>query len=396
MPNATDWAARCRAWLRDAHLPLWANHGVDWTGWGFHERLDAATLAPTGPDRRRSMVCARQLYLWSAASRAFGTADYRALAERAYATLVDRFPDRVNGGWVFSLTGTGTLLDGRKDFYAHAFILFALAHYAVIGERRTEALMLARVAWGLIRQKLTLPQGWLAAEAAADWTIAEAGLVQNPHMHLLEALLALQAIDPTPEYRVGLVAILDLFQTRLYQAGVLGEFFNAAGEPSGAAGQILEPGHHFEWAWLLQTAASVLDDARLPPLAAALTAWAGSIGTDAGRGGAFDQLGRDGQILQATKRIWPQSEAVKAYAAAYAAAPSPETMAPLQARLAFLFDHYLLADGRWHEHLDADLRPIAADLPGSTPYHIAFALLDAAEALDAAPVSRHPHTPIGA
>lgn len=387
MPDAQEWAARCRAWLRDAHLPFWATQGVDWAGWGFHERLDALTLVPTGPDRRRSMVCARQLYLWSAASRAFGKAEHRALAERAYATLVDRFPDRVNGGWVFSLTSDGTLLDGRKDFYAHAFILFALAHYAEVGERRTEALMLARVAWGLLRQKLLLPQGWLAAEATADWTLSDAGLVQNPHMHLLEALLALHTVDPTPEYRVGLLMLIELFQTRLYQSGVLGEFFDPAGEPSGPSGQILEPGHHFEWAWLLREAATVLGDARLLSWAAALTAWAGRIGTDAVRGGAFDQIGRDGRVLQDTKRIWPQSEAVKAYAAAYAASPAPETLAPLQARLALLFDHYLLPDGRWHEHLDANLHPLVTELPASTPYHIAFALLEAAKALDTASVA---------
>lgn len=379
--TAQDWAERCREWLRDAHLPLWAKYGIDRAGWGFHERLDAESLAPTGPDQRRSMVCARQLYLWSAASKAFGLSDHRDLTERAYQTLVERFPDRENGGWVFSLKSDGSLLDGRKDFYAHAFILFALAHYAGVGTQRTEALMLARVTWALMQKKLMLPTGWLAHEAAADWRIDRQDLVQNPHMHLFEALLALAAVDPAGGYDRDARALVDLFKTRLY-AGNLGEFFDADGKIDGQAGNILEPGHHFEWAWLLREAAGTLDDQSLLPLADALTTWAGSAGTDPVRGGSYDQIGRDGARLKTSKRIWPQSEAVKTYAAAYSAAPSAATLAPLTTRLSFLFERYLLPDGRWHEHLDADLTPIAPILPASTPYHIVFALLEVIKALE--------------
>lgn len=379
---AQDWAQRCRSWLLDAHLPLWAAHGIDRAGWGFHERLDAETLTPTGPDQRRSMVCARQLYLWSAASRAFGQAEHRALAERAYQTLVTRFPDRENGGWVFSLKSDGSPLDGRKDFYAHAFILFGLAHYTVIGEQRTEALMLARVTWGLLQKKLMRPQGWFASEASADWQISSDRLVQNPHMHLFEALLALAEADPTGGYASGARHLVNLFETRLFD-GAIGEFFDASGTPTGADGQILEPGHHFEWAWLLRDAARLLKDDRLVSSADDLTLWAEAAGSDTTHGGTYDQISRGGDILQATKRIWPQSEAIKTYASAYAAAPSPDRLVPLVARLEFLFDHYLRPDGRWHEHLSADLAPIAPYLPASTPYHIFFALLEAITALEA-------------
>lgn len=376
-----NWALKCRSWLINNHLPLWAEYGVDRAGWGFHERLDAETLLPTGPDQRRSMVCARQLYVWSAASRAFGQAEHLALAEQAYRTLVERFPDRENGGWVFSLNSNGSLLDGRKDFYAHAFILFALAHYAAVGAQRTEALMLARVTWSLMQKKLMLPTGWLAPEATADWKIDRQDLVQNPHMHLFEALLALAAVDPAGGYDSGARGVVDLFKTRLY-AGTLGEFFDAAGKIDRLAGNILEPGHHFEWAWLLREAAERLGDDSLLPLTDALTTWAGSTGTDPVRGGCYDQVGRDGSLLLTSKRIWPQSEAVKTYAGAYGAAPSASTLAPLTTRLGFLFEHYLLPDGRWHEHLGADLAPIAPFLPASTPYHIVFAMLEAIKALE--------------
>ncbi len=383
MPRVLDrtaWAAHCRRWLLEAHLPLWAAHGIDREADGFFERLDAQTLAPTGPDQRRSMVCARQLYLWSAAAHRFGQPEHAALADYAFATLTNKFQDRQHGGFVFSLRRDGSLLDGRKDFYAHAFILFALAHYARLNRRRDEALALAATVWHTLNTRLRLPQGWLAAEAGADWAVEKRGLVQNPHMHLFEALLALWEVSGDTAYRSGAEGLVTLFRTRLY-AGVLGEFFDETGAATGPEGAILEPGHHFEWAWLLRDAARLLEDPSLLALADGLTRWAETEGTDTARGGVYDQIGRDGTLLQTTKRIWPQSEAIKTYATAYTAMQSPETLSPLIARLDFLFTYYLQPDGRWHEHLSAELAPIAPTLPASTPYHIFFALTEAIDAL---------------
>ena len=99
------------------------------------------------------------------------------------------------------------------------------------------------------------------------------------------------------------------------------------------------------------------------------------------RGGCYDQISRAGVPLQTTKRIWPQSEAAKTYATAYSAAPSETTLAPLLTRLEFLFSAYLQPDGRWHEHLSADLQPMTDFLPASTPYHLYFALAEALDAL---------------
>jgi mannose-6-phosphate isomerase len=381
--DRSAWALRCRAWLLESHLPLWAQHGIDREAWGFFERLDAATLAPTGPDQRRSMVCARQLYLWSAAAHRFDQPEHHALADYAFATLRERFQDKQHGGWVFSLRRDGSLLDGRKDFYAHAFILFALAHYARLNRQRTDALTLAAETWGLIQDKLRLPQGWFAAEASADWEIEKRGLVQNPHMHLFEALLALLDVCGDIAYRNGAQEIVTLFRTRLYtpDPGVIGEFFDVAGQPTGPEGAILEPGHHFEWAWLLRDAARHLDDSSLLPLADHLTHWAETQGSDTVRRGTYDQISRAGVPLQTTKRIWPQSEAAKTYATAYSAAPSAATLAPLLTRLEFLFSAYLQPDGRWHEHLSADLQPMTDFLPASTPYHLYFALAEALDAL---------------
>lgn len=383
--DRSAWAARCRAWLIEAHLPLWEKHGIDREAWGFFERLDATTLAPTGPDQRRAMVCARQLYLWSAAAHRFDRPEHGALADYAFATLVARFQDPVNGGWVFSLRRDGHLLDGRKDTYAHAFILFALAHYARLDRQRTEALRYAADTWALIQAKLRLPNGWLAKDASTDWRIEAFGLVQNPHMHLFEALLALWEISGDTAYRAGAQNLVTLFKARLFSAetSTLGEFFDADGRPTGPEGAILEPGHHMEWAWLLRDAARLLDDPSLLPLAAQLTRWAETTGRDGVWGGFYDQVDRSGHPLQATKRIWPQSEAVKTYATIYSAAPSSATLTPLLTQLEFLFTHYLQPDGRWTEHLTIDLKPMTDYLPASTPYHLYFALTEAHDALSA-------------
>src|SRR3546814_14289476 len=83
------------------------------------------------------------------------------------------------------------------------------------------------------------------------------------HMHLLEACLALHEATKETAYldRAGL--LLDLFRDRFLVTGSLREFFTDDLRPApGDAGRIVEPGHHFEWVWLLHRYGLVTGDQR--------------------------------------------------------------------------------------------------------------------------------------
>ena len=379
----TDDAARAALLRRQvaALLDNWAEAGWDRERSGFHEKLDQA-LRPAPGTRRRLLTCARQLYLHCRGPAIAGRPPRRDLADAAFHYLRDRFQDRRLGGFWFSVDLDGQPLDRRKDLYGHAFVLFALAHYyGCFGD--PAALELARATDAALHRHLALPAGWLAASAEADWRKPEAALAQNPHMHLLEAYLALGDADDDPLWRARADGMTALFTARLFEAGhgVLGEFYGRDGAPHPETGGLVEPGHHFEWSWLLHIDAE--RRAALPdPAAARLFGWALRHGVDAERGGIYDQLDRSGRVLLDTKRIWPLCEGIKAYAARWRQTGDRAMRDDAVRWLDFLIAHYLRPDGKWLESLDRDLAPVLTEMPGTTPYHLLMTIAEALPILE--------------
>ena len=83
--------------------------------------------------------------------------------------------------------------------------------------------------------------------AGEAWEVRVGPRRQNPHMHLLEALLALG-------WRAEADALVRLFHERFYdeKSGSLAELFDERWQPLATPeGRIVEPGHNFEWVWLL-------------------------------------------------------------------------------------------------------------------------------------------------
>ena len=347
----------------------WTGPGWDPTRLGFHERLTPTLQPVPGFGYRRLHLCARQLYVLSRAPALLGTAP-SARTEQVFRLLAERFHDDRHGGFFLSLDLDGAPLDRRKDLYGHAFVLFGLAAYhAASGD--PAALTLARQSLAEIRQHLAMPGGWFAAIATEDWTECDAALSQNPHMHLLEACLALEAVDADPAWCQTADALVDLFHRHLYDpAGqALGEFYDEAGRPHPETGHWVEPGHQFEWAWLLYAHAE--RRGTTPPDAAdALIAQGARRGTDPLEGGLFDRIDRAGGIVAETKRIWPVCEAIKAYAIRWRRRSDPADRTAMLHWLGLLATHYLREGGRWHEHLNRDLTPLLSDMPGTTPYHL--------------------------
>src|SRR5262249_55423778 len=147
----------------------------------------------------------------------------------------------------------GAPADERKELYAHAFAVFALAHYArALGE--TQALDEARGVLALLRERVSAPAGGWFECADRDWAPLASPRLQNPHMHLLEALLALDEVAPDPDARGMADEIFALCADRFVDRaqGCLGERFDARWRPlADAEARQVEPGHHFEWVWLL-------------------------------------------------------------------------------------------------------------------------------------------------
>ncbi len=203
---------------------------------------------------------------------------------------------------------------------------------------------------------------------------------QNPHMHLLEACLFAHEIFSDAAYEKMADELHWLFQTYFFDSAqcALYEFLTHDLKPDPDKGGHLEPGHYFEWVWLLKKHAALKGDASLhDPVCHKLLGWANKYGWDDTHGGIFDTVGLDGRVINGTKRIWPFCESLKANALMLNTAPDRQAIKDRISAMVDVFESkYMQERGFWTEWLNRDLSPAADYMPGTTPYHVYFGIME--------------------
>jgi mannose/cellobiose epimerase-like protein (N-acyl-D-glucosamine 2-epimerase family) len=349
-------------WLTDYALPTWAAVGYDSATASFIERL-SITGEPLIDHPRRLMTQARQIFVYTCAHANgwFDGADE--IVEQAFDSMTRRYFERDGRpGWVFSCNAAGEVVDPKRDFYGLAFALLACASRARVGDG-AEALDLADRTLSFLDSAMASPYGGYVE----CWPESVLPRRQNPHMHLLEALLELHEVCPDRGYLMRAAKLIDLFQQRFLQAGgqCLGEFFEDNWQPRNPA-LSFEPGHHFEWVWLLyryrQAGGRDLADSAAKLLDAGGKAFSAD-------GRLKDEINIAGHSVAPTTRLWPLTEAMKALALS-GSLPDPSRCWDV------LFQHFLqpAPAGCWHDHLSAEGELLIDFIPASSLYHICCAL----------------------
>ena len=345
-----EWFAR--AW------PLWIARGIDPDNRLFVESLDRSGR-PERAASRRLRVQGRQLHCFSRAM-AFGHAlpeldqTLDAIAAAAWSRA---------GGWIHLLSGDGQPLDTRRDSYDQAFLLFGLAGAAAAGLDR--ARLLAEDTVAFVDAVLADPRDGSVREGVPDCLPRRS----NPHMHLLEALLAWHRLSGAQHFLDRADQLAGLFAERFLDrdTGTLGEHFTGEWDPAPPPhGSSVEPGHHLEWSWLLHRLAQA-GGRDLRPEARLLHRWARAHGLDRD-GFAIDECDRTGAPRRATRRLWPQTELIKSHVAN----DEPDEAARVACRV---LDTYLATDptGLWIDQFDGSGRACASTVPASTLYHLVVA-----------------------
>jgi mannose-6-phosphate isomerase len=359
-------------WIVAKALPFWAEAGFDARHARFRERLDWHGRPVEAP--HRAMVQARQIYVYSHAAQLGWFAEGGRLAEAAMASLLRDFCARSGrqASFAFSIETDGRVLSPIRDAYAHAFVLFALAWlYRLNGERRL--LSLADQVIAFVDEHLVdREQGGLFDH----FPVTDRSKRQNPHMHLLEAYLALHEAEPGHDYLDRAGALVWLFKDRLFESeyGVLREHFSEqwADHPDPLKRRAIEPGHHFEWVWLLREYER-RSGQDLGPWIAQLYELGRRYGLSPG-GLVFDELGVDKGVVKRSHRIWPHTEAVKAAAVRHADGdPLARQFAGEMAGV--LRDKFLgrPVAGGWIDHLNEMHQPLVDYIPASSLYHLFLA-----------------------
>ena len=353
-------------------LPFLMEKGWDAARGGLVERL-RRDGNPDDMGFRRVMLHARQLYVFSSWAGRLGDADFAAHADRIFAYMTASFWDPRDGGWFAKLTLDGAVLEPEKDLYGHAFALFGLATYRHALGRADATPWIARTL-AVLNDRFRRADGSFADRMSRDFQdISGERRSQNPHMHLLEASLALAEATGEVVYRHLAEELLMLFENRFLDAepAVVLEHLDTDFRPHPDIGHKVEPGHHFEWAWLLERAARILDVERYRAVAERVFRTGLDFGWDAVAGGVFDQVDRrNSDVLLATKRCWPVTELIKARAVLPDGAAGPS----LGQAIDLMLDRYLAPNGHWTERFNADWSPADPTMPSSSAYHISMAL----------------------
>jgi mannose/cellobiose epimerase-like protein (N-acyl-D-glucosamine 2-epimerase family) len=351
-------------WLRDTAWPLWLEHGVDWPRRGFHEALELDTRRCPAPFRRLR-VAARQVFVFA---RAAGLPRAGEAVELGVAFLRERARG-ADGGYARCFDLDGAVIDAHRDLYDHAFVLLALASAArvlpVEPLRRDALALLAYLETGFRH-----PLGGYVEGLPPSLPRR-----QNPHMHLLEACLAAWEAFGEAVFLERAGRLVQLLLARFLDpaTGTLPEFFDEGLVPLREAGRhVVEPGHHCEWAWLLDwycRAAGPPEGAER--VAGRLLGFVDRHGLNPVPGTLRDVVWSDGAVKEPGSRLWPQTERLKSEALRPDA--TPEGMG--RARDA-LWQHIAGApEGLWFERLDPEGRPLPGPAPASSLYHLTAGIL---------------------
>ena len=374
--------AEVRQWM-DAALVFWAARGVDRTHGGFLEELSPAGEATDVSLKRVRVIC-RQTYVFSHAAL-LGKAEYEPLSALGYEYLIARArtPD---GGWARRLSRQGEITDATPDLYDIAFVLFALGwRYKLTKE--AEVLQRAHDTLAFVKTCMKGPCGgyW-------HWTPPSGPRLQNPHMHLLEACLNLFEASGDERYWSEAQGLVRLFEERFFDGTTLAEEFREDWARASVPEQTsVEPGHLFEWAWIL-TQYRRLGGADFGEAADALVSFAERCGVDPRSGLVWDGLNALGQPTRKSSRMWTNTERIKGWLALTEVEKADGRPRVAQS-CRVLFDRYLGVDpyGLWLDQIDENGAAASQIAPASTFYHVflAFAEVLRLESVLAAKTGKH-------
>lgn len=365
LPAAT--AVDSRTWLCEVAAPLWARRGRTPSGL-FAERMTHDGV----PDESyfRVFVQARHIFAFATIGRLGWDGPWRELITETMEAVV-KGARRTDGFFVHRLNAAAEPLDTRVDLYDQAFVLFALAN---TGAASSEAKWfdIAEDLLDTIERNWSHPGGGFTEGEIVDPRVRR----QNPHMHLLEATMALSEASGRARFAARADTIADLAATKFIdrETGALLEYFTDDLEPApGIEGRIVEPGHCFEWAWLFERLGA---EGRADRLAVAdrLAGFARAHGICEARGVCINEVLTDGSAHDATARLWPQTERIKAAAIRHRRLGSTAEAEETAAAIRGLAQYYAVpVPGLWRDKLKPDGSFVEELAPGSSLYHIACA-----------------------
>ena len=365
MPTPSDDVRKARdqlkGWLLNEAYPLWAGVGRDTARGGFFEKIDPSGAPVEAP--RRARVVSRQVYAYATAGELGWSGPWREMVTEGLRILIERY-QRPDGLFRVLTDGDGTVLDDTPEPYEQAFAMLALscAHRLDPGAGHEAMAVRTREA---LRARYGRPGGGFY-----DVSPPAGPLKANPHMHLFEAALAWADVGADEGWsamarEIGGLAVEQMIDPA---SGALPELYDT--DWRALPNAEVEPGHQFEWGWLLLRFGARDQALRLIDLAEAR-------GIDLERGVAINALGPDLAPKDRSARLWPQTERLRAGVAA-ALASGDESYWNVALQGAVGLQRYLATEvpGAWRDRMQPDGSLVTEPAPASSFYHIVGAVAE--------------------
>lgn len=381
MVNLNELKKQFENELTDNILNYWVKEVYDTKRNTFFGRI--TNNGEKFPDAPLSAVfTTRILWTFSAAYHHYPTAIYKKMADEAFRILTDTFWDNENGGIYWSVFPDGKTEDSKKQFYAEAFFMYALAEY-YLAFKDEKAKQLAISMFMLMEKHAFDPEfgGYMEARTA-DWKETDDQKLSpkdmnvkksmNTHLHILEAYTNFYRIHKDEQSEKQLEHLIRIFLDKILnrETGHLILFFD---KDWTVRSEIDSYGHDIEFTWLLVEAAEVLGKKNLlkeVELAIQKTLEVTLTEGLAENGGIYYE--KEGNNLKEQFDWWPQAEAVVGFFNAWQITKNEKFLEQSQESWNFI-QNYIIdkKQGEWFWGVNAKLEVLPQDKVNGwkAPYH---------------------------
>ncbi|WP_082733793.1 AGE family epimerase/isomerase [Polycladidibacter hongkongensis] len=375
--NLAEQTDYLQEWLLQGALPLWWHEGAIRGRGGYAETMALNGKACHVP--LRSRVNPRMVYVFCEGNRLGWQDGWSEAALHGMAHYDSVF--KLDAGYYGALIDVdGKLIDESFDLYNQAFALLAKASIAErLPEKKEEALGEARALFDYICKNYKHPEIGFYSDNPA-----KVPLCSNPHMHMFEACQALELVDADGPWSACADEIVQLCMSRFMRAdnGALREFFELDWQAqAGDKGREVEPGHLFEWAWLLCNWAERHGDEAAVSAARKLYAVALEKGVCPQRDVVVMGIWDDLSPRDPLARLWGQTEWIKSTLSMIRHAETAQERATYEQvlpRAVAALRKYLDAapKGLWLDKMLEDGSFVEEPSPASSLYHIVSAIAE--------------------
>lgn len=376
-------------------MTFWSTSCIDEKYGGFIGNMDH--YGKVDPEASKGCILnTRILWTFSAAYRIFKVEEYKTIADRAYAYIIDHFWDEVNGGLYWELDFLGVPINTKKQAYVQGFGIYAFSEY-YRASKIEKSLTYAKDLYHILETKFwdfqftgyfeALTQDWQRIKdmrlSAKDLNTPKS---MNTHLHILEPYTNLYRVWPNPELKNSIESLIQIFINKIYDSKT--DHLNLFFETNWTTHfQEVSFGHDIEGAWLLNEADMIIHDGVLSQEVKNVTSKLVEATINEGLdtdGSIFYE--RNGAQLDSDKHWWPQAEGLVGFMDAYSVEENKEYLKRAVKLWDFIKSNMIdKSNGEWYWRVDKDNQPVdTEDKAGfwKCPYHNGRAMMELIERIE--------------